>query len=500
MDNANTPEYDLLVIGGGINGAGIAADAAGRGLSVILVEMNDLASGTSSASTKLIHGGLRYLEHYEFSLVRESLAEREVLMGMAPHIVWPLRFRLPYQKGLRPRWMIRSGLFLYDMLSRRNTLPASRSVRIGTSDPLREGYTNGFEFSDCWVDDARLVVVNALLAQQHGADVLTRTRCRSLQSDGSGWAARLVSDPGGAEREVRARAVVNATGPWAVDTDALRADSEPSGVMRLVKGCHIVVPRLFEQECAWMLQHEDKRVVFVIPYEHDFSLVGTTEKVYEGDPAQASISDDEVDYLLGIVNRYFSGSVSRQDIVHDFAGVRPLLEDAGESASRLSRDYSLALYRLPAPMLSVYGGKITTYRRLAEKALLKLSSVFPDMSGPWTSTTTLPGGDFENQQALMASAVETWPWLPPDILRRWVRTYGSRLHLIMAGADDMDDMGMHFGAGLYEREVHYLYQHEWATTADDILWRRTKLGLRLESQQVVALEDHLGSQESLEVP
>lgn len=497
MDNQGSPQYDLLVIGGGINGVGIAADAAGRGLTVLLVEMDDLASGTSSASTKLIHGGLRYLENFEFSLVRESLAEREVLMGMAPHIIWPLRFRLPYQKGLRPRWMIRAGLFLYDMLSHRNTLPASRSIRIDASDPLSEGYTHGFEYSDCWVDDARLVVVNALLAQQHGAEILTRTRCHSLQPADNGWLASLVTAPEQSELQVTARAVVNATGPWAEETDALRG-VESGEAMRLVKGCHIVVPRLFEQECAWLLQHEDQRVVFVIPYETDFSLVGTTEEAYQGDPSKADISDGEVDYLLGIVNRYFSGSVGRQDIVHHFAGVRPLIEHAGESSSRLSRDYSLELYTSPAPMLSVYGGKITTYRRLAEKVLQKFLPVFPDLADPWTATAALPGGDFDNQQSLMASAHDTWPWISPDLLRRWVRTYGTRLHLIIAGAQGMTDMGQHFGAGLYEREVDYLCRHEWARSAEDILWRRTKLGLRLESGQVAALGEYLVSRNSLE--
>jgi len=492
MDNEDTRPgsdqiFDLLVIGGGINGAGIAADAAGRGLSVVLCEMNDLASATSSASTKLVHGGLRYLEHYEFSLVRESLAEREVLMKMAPHIIWPMRFRLPHRKGLRPRWMIRSGLFLYDNLSRRNSLPGSHGLHLDSTSVLREEFTRGFEYSDCWVDDARLVVLNAMLAQQHGAVVLPRTRCQSLHANNGQWRAELLSTQGTAQT-VDARAVVNATGPWAAETDDLGRRGDRSARMRLVKGCHLVVRRMFDEEHAWLLQHPDKRVVFVIPYENDYSLIGTTEVTYTGDPSSASISEEETDYLLGIVNGYFRKQLDRSDIVHSFGGVRPLLEEEGESASKLSRDYSLVLRDTPAPLLSVYGGKITTYRRLAEKALSRLAAQFPDMGAPWTHSATLPGGDFDTQEALYARYRSSHPWLDADMLRRWVRSYGTRLESILGDASGSEDLGEHFGAGLYERELDYLMQYEWARTADDVLWRRSKLGLRLAPGQV----DQLG--------
>ncbi len=492
MDNEDTRTgsgrtFDLLVIGGGINGTGIAADAAGRGLSVVLCEMNDLASGTSSASTKLVHGGLRYLEHYEFSLVRESLAEREVLMKMAPHIIWPMRFRLPHRKGLRPRWMIRSGLFLYDNLSRRNSLRGSHGLRLDSSSPLREEFTRGFEYSDCWVDDARLVVLNAMLAHQHGAVVLPRMRCQSLSPHNGHWRAGLQSTLGSAQT-VDARAVINATGPWATETDDLGLGGERAARMRLVKGSHLVVRRLFDEEHAWLLQHPDKRVVFVIPYENDYSLIGTTEVTFTGDPASAGISDEETDYLLGIVNGYFRTQLHPSDIVHSFGGVRPLLEEEGESVSKLSRDYSLVLRDTPAPLLSVYGGKITTYRRLAEKALSRLASHFPQMGDSWTHSATLPGGDFDSQAALYDRYRSSHPWLDASLLRRWVRSYGTRLEGILGDASGSDDLGEHFGAGLYEREVDYLMKHEWARTAEDVLWRRSKLGLRLAPGQV----DQLG--------
>lgn len=475
--------YDLLVIGGGINGAGIAADAAGRGLRVMLCEKEDLGGATSSASTKLIHGGLRYLEYFEIRLVREALAEREVLLGMAPHIVWPMRFRLPHMPGLRPRWMIRAGLFLYDWLGSRNTLPASGTVRPDPDGPLRDTLPHAFEYSDCWVDDARLVVLNAMLAREHGATIRTRTACTALSPDSGVWSATLTGREGGTTETVRARAVVNATGPWVEKTASTLQPSAPVRPVRLVKGSHIVVPRLYEGEHAYLFQHPDRRVIFVIPYENDFSLIGTTEKECHGDPGQVEASDGEVDYLLDAVSTYFREPVTREQVCHRFAGVRPLMEEENESATSLSRDYHLQFDRQPAPMLTVYGGKITTYRRLAESALEQLKAALPAMTGPWTADTVLPGGDFDGQVTLLADFRRRWPWVPEGVARRWVRTYGTRTLALVGQAGCLTDMGRHFGAGLYEQEVRYLMEEEWAFTAEDVLWRRTKTGLHMSDEE-----------------
>lgn len=477
--------YDLLVIGGGINGAGIAADAAGRGLRVILCEKGDLGGGASSASTKLIHGGLRYLEYFEIRLVREALAEREVLLGMAPHIVWPMRFRLPHMPGLRPRWMIRAGLFLYDWLGSRNTLTASGTVRPDASGPLKDSLQHAFEYSDCWVDDARLVVLNAMLAREHGATIRTRTACTALSSDSGGWSATLTGQTGTGDtaETVRARAVVNATGPWVEQVASALQPSGPVRPVRLVKGSHIVVPRLYDGSHAYLFQHPDRRVIFVIPYENDFSLIGTTEEECHDDPGQARASEEEVDYLLDAVSTYFREPVTREQVCHRFSGVRPLMEEENESATSLSRDYHLQFDRQPAPLLTVYGGKITTYRRLAESALERLKTVLPAMTEPWTATTVLPGGDFERQSALLSDFRGRWPWLPEDVARRWVRSYGTRALKLAGKADCLADMGRHFGAGLYEREAGYLVEQEWAQTAEDILWRRTKTGLHMNEEE-----------------
>ncbi|MEX1196580.1 MAG: glycerol-3-phosphate dehydrogenase [Pseudohongiellaceae bacterium] len=475
--------YDLLVVGGGINGAGIAADAAGRGLRVLLCEKGDLGGATSSASTKLIHGGLRYLEYFEIRLVREALAEREVLLGMAPHIVWPMRFRLPHRPGLRPRWMIRIGLWLYDWLGSRNTLPASVTVGPETSGPLRDSLRHAFEYSDCWVDDARLVVLNALLAREHGATIQTRTACTALSAQADGWLATLINQESGAAETVRARAVINATGPWVEQVAEALQPSAPSRPVRLVKGSHIVVPRLYKGSHAYLFQHTDRRVIFVIPYENDFSLIGTTEEECHGDPGQAQASEEEIDYLLEAVSTYFREPVTRAQIRHRFAGVRPLMEEENESATSLSRDYHLQFDRQPAPLLTVYGGKITTYRRLAESALAQLKTVLPAMSQAWTAGAVLPGGDFEEQSRLLADFRARWPWLPEDVVRRWVRSYGTRALKLVGQADSLSDMGRHFGAGLYEQEARYLMEQEWAVTADDILWRRTKIGLHMSEAQ-----------------
>lgn len=474
--------YDLLIIGGGINGAGIAADAAGRGLRVILCEKEDLGGATSSSSTKLIHGGLRYLEYFEFRLVREALAEREVLLDMAPHIVWPLRFRLPHLRGLRPRWMIRAGLFLYDWLGTRNTLAPSGTVPTDAEGPLRDSFKHAFEYSDCWVDDARLVVLNAMLAREHGAEIRTHTACTGLSADAGEWSATLTAADGAAE-VVRARAVVNATGPWVEKTAAALQPAATVRPVRLVKGSHIVVPRLYEGSHAYLFQHSDRRVVFVIPYEEDFSLIGTTEEEFHDDPGRPKASEEEVDYLLDAVNTYFREPVTREQIRYRFAGVRPLMEEENESSSSLSRDYHLQFDRQPAPLLTVYGGKITTYRRLAESAMQQLEAVLPAMTGPWTADTALPGGDFEVQSALLEDFRERWPWLPEGVARRWVRTYGTRTLALVGNAGDLTDMGRNFGAGLYEREVKYLMEEEWAVDPEDILWRRTKVGLHMNEEE-----------------
>lgn len=493
--DTNMGVVDLLIIGGGINGVGLAADAAGRGLSVLLCEQSDLASATSSASSKLIHGGLRYLETYQFKLVRESLAEREVLLKAAPHIVWPMRFRLPHHGALRPLWMIRAGLFLYDHLSKRVSLPPSRGVRFDDNDPLRADYKRGFEYSDCGVDDARLVVVNALQAQRHGAHILTRTRCTGLQlADSTSerlWQVTLQDSMTGEQKQYRARCVVNASGPWVSTLGQDLLPQQAPDQVRLVKGSHIVVPRLYAGDQAYLLQNADGRVVFVIPYQQHYSLIGTTEQDYQGDPALASISAQETDYLLQVASRYFKRVPSADEIIHHFAGVRALMDGETTNASKASRDYTLNLTRLPAPLLTVYGGKITTYRRLAESALKQLQSVFPLMKPQWTADAVLPGGELQSLQSLMAELSRQYPWLDKTLMEAWGRRYGTLVHTLLEGAHTMRDLGALIGPQLYAREVDYLCAHEWARTAQDILWRRTKLGLRFSAADETALTDYL---------
>ena len=493
---ARPSNVDLLVIGGGINGAGIAADAAGRGLSVLLCEKNDLAGATSSASTKLIHGGLRYLEYYEFRLVRESLAEREVLLRAAPHIVWPLRFRLPHQPSQRPAWMIRAGLFLYDHLGKRVTLPASKAIRFDKDSPLVAEFTKGFEYTDCWVDDARLVVLNAMQASRHGAAVMTRTACTSLATttDANGkavWQATLTDSESGQQSLVSARCVVNAAGPWVSHLGKKLMPTAPPEPVRLVKGSHIVVPRLYQGEEAYMLQNSDGRVIFVIPYENEFSLIGTTEQDFSADPGEARISSGEITYLLDIVNQYFHKGLGEQDVKHHFSGIRPLIDEEVENASKVSRDYTLELDLAPAPLLTVYGGKITTYRRLAESVLHKLAPLFPDMSDDWTADATLPGGDFVSQESLSAHLAAKYSWLDIALRERWIKQYGMLVSDMLADAAAMSDLGVPIGPGLYAREVDYLCAREWARTVDDILWRRTKLGLWFDEPDRAALNDYL---------
>ncbi|WP_097460795.1 glycerol-3-phosphate dehydrogenase [Mangrovitalea sediminis] len=496
MLSLTAPTYDLFVIGGGINGTGIAADASGRGLSVMLCEQSDLASATSSASSKLIHGGLRYLEYYEFRLVREALAEREVLLRNAPHLVEPLRFTLPHRPHLRPAWVIRCGLFLYDHLSRRTTLPAARSIRFGVNSPLKPNIRKGFMYSDCWVDDARLVIANAQAASARGARIATRTRCISARRhpEDDVWEIRCQS-MNGEEETVYARALVNAAGPWAASLFDNVLHTPSPRRLKLIKGSHIIVPRFQEWHGAFILQNTDRRIVFVLPYQDDFSLIGTTDKIYSGDPAKVSIDDEETDYLLKVVNEHFVTQLSRQDIVSAYSGVRPLCDDESADPSAMTRDYTVEVTSENGqlPILSVFGGKITTYRKLAEAALAHLRPWFPQMGQDWTAEAPLPGAtaQLNTRQALLELLTELYPALPAPLLKRYARSYGTHAMRFLGDAKSVNDLGHHFGAGLYEREVRHLIEDEWAETAEDILWRRTKLGLKLSEAQRVQLSNYL---------
>ncbi|MNH00015.1 Aerobic glycerol-3-phosphate dehydrogenase [compost metagenome] len=485
--------YDLVVIGGGINGVGIAADAAGRGLKVFLCEKDDLAQHTSSASSKLIHGGLRYLEHYEFRLVREALAEREVLLAKAPHIVKPMRFVLPHRPHLRPAWMIRAGLFLYDHLGKRKRLGASRSLRFGPGYPLKPSITRGFEYADCAVDDARLVVLNAMSARENGAHIHTRTRCLRAARVNDVWQVEL-QHADGSQQTIGARALVNAAGPWVASfiKDDLKLDA-PYGI-RLIQGSHLIVPRLYEGEHAYILQNEDQRIVFCIPYLDRFTLIGTTDREYSGDPAKVAITEGETDYLLKVVNEHFNHPLSRADILHTYSGVRPLCNDESDNPSAVTRDYTLALSASTgqAPLLSVFGGKLTTYRKLAESAMAELKPFFTQMRGSWTAAAPLPGGeDMTTVHALVDALLARHGWLPVDIAKRWATTYGSRVWRLLEGVQLPEDLGQSLGGGLFSREVEYLCREEWATSAEDILWRRTKLGLFTTATEQQVLRDHL---------
>jgi glycerol-3-phosphate dehydrogenase len=480
---------DLVVVGGGINGAGIARDAAGRGLSVLLCEKNDLASATSSASTKLIHGGLRYLEYYEFRLVREALIEREVLLRAAPHIIWPLRFILPHNKGLRPAWMIRLGLFLYDHLGGRKLLPASETIDLSrhvAGAPLEAAGGKAFVYSDCWVQDSRLVVLNAIDARERGAEVLTRVECVSARRQGSGWHIELRDLRDDSRREVEARALVNAAGPWTAEFIEQRAGLNKAQSLRLVKGSHIVVPRLFDHDYPYIFQNPDGRIVFAIPYEGDFTLIGTTDLDFEGDPAGVTISPEETEYLCAAVNAYFKRKISPADVVWTYSGVRPLYDDAADTASSATRDYVFDIDHGAdrAPLLSIFGGKITTYRKLAEHALAKLSEVMGPLGDPWTAQAPLPGGDIPGAdfEGFANRFRQHHAWLPADLARRYLHSYGTRSEQLLHGASAMEDLGDDLGDGLYAVELRYLTRYEWVETADDLLWRRSKLGLHVSEQ------------------
>ena len=476
--------FDLAIIGGGINGCGIARDAAGRGLSVLLVEQRDLAGATSSASTKLIHGGLRYLEYYAFRLVREALAEREVLLRMAPHLIRPMRFILPHHAGLRPRWLIRTGLFLYDHLGGREILPGTRSLDLRGDAVLRAEYSKGFEYSDCTVDDSRLVILNARDAAMRGADIRTHTRCVGARRVDGVW--HLLLEDG---TSAVARILVDAAGPWVTRT----VGESTSRHVRLVKGSHIVVPRLYQHDRSYILQNSDGRICFVIPYHGDFSLIGTTDEDYHGDPADVSCTDEEARYLCEAVGAYVQKPPVLADIVWRYAGVRPLLDDGANKAQEATRDYVLELNG--DAVLSVFGGKITTYRRLAETAMMKLAPLFPGMRGAWTSGAALPGGDFawNGLEDVQADVARRYPFLPASTVQRLVRQYGTLAGHVLGDARSLSDLGCCFGADLTEREVVWLVQNEWARTADDVLWRRSKLGLRFNAGERAALSDYLSS-------
>lgn len=493
-------EYDIAIIGGGVNGCGIARDAQGRGLSVFLAEMGDLAGATSSSSTKLIHGGLRYLEHYEFRLVREALAEREVLLASAPHIIWPLRFVLPHHRGLRPWPVVRLGLFLYDHLGGRRILPPTRSIDLArhkAGKGLKKTYRRAFEYSDCWVEDARLVVLNARDAADRGAEIRPRTKCVAARREGEVWRLTMEDQRDKARFEVTARALVNAAGPWVALVISVVAGLNVPARVRMVKGSHIVIERLFDHDTAYVFQNADGRICFAIPYERDFTLIGTTDEDFEGDPASPAISDKETDYLIGAVSEYLEKPIDRNMIRWTYAGVRPLYDDGASKAQEATRDYVISLDAPPgrAPLLSVFGGKITTYRRLAEQALQQLATTFPYMRGSWTRTATLPGGDIQ------VTAFDDWArhttaryrFLDDGLVRRLCRAYGTRVDALLSGVSTAADLGQDFGAGLTEREVDYLVAHEWAETADDILWRRSKLGLRLGRDGRQALDSYMAA-------
>jgi glycerol-3-phosphate dehydrogenase len=489
--------FDIAIVGGGINGCGIARDAAGRGWSVILCERDDLAAGTSSWSTKLIHGGLRYLENYEFRLVREALSEREVLWSIAPHIIRPLRFVLPYRKGLRPAWMLRLGLFLYDHIGGRERLPVTSTLDLTTDPagrPLRAGkFRVAFEYSDCRVDDARLVVLNARDAADQGADICCRTEVERAERTSGVWTLHLRNVNSGERRTVRARTVVNAAGPW-VEAVRSHCTGQPARThMRLVQGSHIVVRKLFDHDRAYILQNPDGRIVFAIPYQGDFTLIGTTDRDFEGDPGKASATTEEIDYLCRAVSESFEQSIHARDVIWSYAGVRPLYDDGTRDAKAATRDYVL---EIDAPsgspaILSIFGGKITTYRRLAEEVIDRLQPFLPEPARPksWTAHVPLPGGDFAvtGVDDLERQVARAFPFLAADHVARLVAAYGTRVGAVLGAEADKLSLGRDFGASLSEAEVGYLVAYEWAQTAEDIVWRRSKLGLRLTVPQIQTL-------------
>lgn len=513
---------DLFIIGGGINGCGIARDAAGRGLKVMLAEQGDLAQGTSSASTKLFHGGLRYLEYFEFRLVREALEERETLLRAMPHISWPMRFVLPYHrdmrfendtptsrllglfmpwmKGRRPAWLIRLGLFLYDTLGGRKILPPTKTLDL-TSDPagtpLNPKFRHAYEYSDCWVEDSRLVVLNARDAMARGATIMVGTKVVSATRAGDLW--KIVTEGVNGPATHLAKVLVNAGGPWVEDVIRNVARIPSSEGVRLVRGSHIVTKRLFDHDKCYFFQGEDGRIIFAIPYEQDFTLIGTTDKDHQGAPGTAQCTDEERDYLLRFASRYFAKPVTKDQVVWTYSGVRPLYNDGASSATAATRDYVLSLDQNGAPLLNVFGGKITTYRRLAESAMEKLAPFFPGLRGKWTAGVALPGGDFAHDGVanLVAQLRHSYPFLSPYHAARLIRAYGTEARDILGKAETAADLGRDFGATLTEAELRWLMQREWARTAKDVVWRRSKLGLRLTAEQIAALEAYMKNDQGL---
>ncbi len=492
--------FDIAIVGGGINGCGIARDAAGRGWSVYLCEKDDLASSTSSSSSKLIHGGLRYLEHFKFRLVREALVEREVLWRIAPHIVWPLRFVLPHHTDLRPAWLLRVGLFLYDHLGGRRLLPPTRTLRLAhdpAGEPLKPQYRLGFEYSDCWAEDARLVVLNARDAADKGAVIAPRTRCIRGARDGGLWTLTVRDERSGQLSKIRARTLVNAAGPWVSEVLQSALQAPAPAAVRLVKGSHVVVGRLFQHDRCYILQNKDRRVFFVMPFERDYTLIGTTDLDYTGDLDSVQASPEEVEYLCDAASSYFRKPVSADQVLWSYSGVRPLYDDGATEAQEATRDYVLKLDssgESPA-LLSIFGGKITTYRRLAEAALAILSRYLPPARRPsgWTAQAPLPGGDFSTEgfETLVGDVAARNPFLSRDTVHRLVRAYGTRAETVIGEAKTQSDLGRTFGAGLTEAEVFYLAKNEWAMTAADVVWRRTKLGLRMSETEIRDLDTYL---------
>ena len=486
------PVYDVVVVGGGINGVGVAVDAVGRGLSVFLCEKDDLASHTSSASSKLIHGGLRYLEHKEFRLVREALAEREILLAKAPHIIRPLRFIMPHQPHLRPAWLIRTGLFFYDHLGKREKLAGSKHITFdAATSPLKAEITQGFEYSDCAVDDARLVVLNAIQAREQGAHIATQTRCTSAYRENGLWGIDLENTQG--RYTVQAKALVNAAGPWVAQFIQQNLKQKSPYGLRLIQGSHIVVPKIYAGDKAFILQNDDHRIVFAIPYLDQYTLIGTTDHEYQGDLNKVTITQPEMDYLLDVYNDHFKHQLGPQDILYTYSGVRSLCDDESDNPSAITRDYTLALSQeQDAPLLSVFGGKLTTYRKLAESALTHLQPFFPTMKKPWTEKALLPGAEnLVSVELLIQQLIQAVHDVSVQLASRWAHAYGSRVWIFLNNISMLHELGQDFRHGLYAQEVDYLVNQEWAITSSDILWRRSKLGLEFTETEIQALDEYL---------
>ncbi|MFN3701086.1 MAG: glycerol-3-phosphate dehydrogenase [Alphaproteobacteria bacterium] len=498
--------YDLCIIGGGINGAGIARDAAGRGLRVLLLEKDDLAQATSSASTKLVHGGLRYLEFYAFRLVRESLKERERLLKIAPHIIWPMEFVLPHHKAVRPLWMIKAGLYLYDRLGGPKKLKPSRQINLKSHNygaPLKDEFAKGFVYTDCWVQDSRLVVLNAMDARQKGADIFTRCECEKIEYQNNRWCVKYKNKMTGEALEISASMLVNAAGPWVqhlLQQNQFYEMDKSIPKVKLVKGSHIIIPRAQEGAQCYILQQNDGRIVFSIPYENDYTLIGTTDVPYYDDAGDVRIDEQEMSYLLSAYNRFFKAAIDRKDILWTYSGVRALFNDGKPDARKVTRDYVLYRHQnFAAPFYSIFGGKITTYRQLSEKLVTMLLSEYQINKPSWTAQKPLPGGDFGAQslEEFIAQSKRDFDWLPDDLLRRYANHYGTKLYEFLGAAKSLNDLGEHFGAGLYAIEIDYLVQREFALTAEDIIWRRTKAGMRLSDEEMQHIESYLNDKRSI---